>query len=204
LGTNNSYLFQKISKGVTSFNNQSMRDLLLALLISWSTLLTAQAEVTTPYTKSPVFAQVGFGTLRLSNFEFSAAVGYRFSPHIGLGVEYRSTYTSSVSVGKNARLMGLHLRGQLRHGWIASLGGGFDQYAYRSGGYYLASDLGYQFRWGLTIGLYATSVQGQTYDVSLYNFDNDTYEPTGGTYTEGLLNLGLKVGYAFPGRDKRR
>lgn len=98
-------------------------------------------------------------------------MGYRFGPFLGLGVEYRNTRLNSVGVARGADVLGLHLRGQLRRGWLASLGGGtvlsaiqtddgFSLFEYSDGGYYLSADLGYQFRWGGIVGVYRTIVRG--------------------------------------------
>lgn len=191
-----------------------MKYFLIAVLIGWTTQITAQSEA---YLNSPLFAQVGLGifpTFAPANVEISAAVGYRFNQYLGLGAEYRLTNTSNVSFSRSANVLGLHLRGQLKPGWIISLGGGtvlsategddgFFAYEYRSGGHYFAVDLGYPFRWGLTVGLYTTAVQDQRYNVLEWNGTN-TYEPTGETSTDRFVSFGLKVGYAFPRRGNDR
>ena len=194
-----------------------MRYLLFVLPLSWSALVVAQSDTATHFERSPVFAQIGVGILPTFdplNLEISGAVGYRFNQYFGLGAEYRSTSTASISVMRSASLLGVHARGQLTSGWVASLGtgvvlggnitdDGFTLYEYNSRGGYLATDLGYQFRWGGTVGVYATIVQSQQYDVPDYNLDTDRYELTDRTATEGLLSLGVKIGYAWPSRRLR-
>ena len=193
-----------------------MKHFFTALLISWGTLLAAQPDTTSRYVTAPVFVQAGLGLFPHSeafNTEISVAAGYRFNQYLGAGLELRSTFASNVSIGKGSSVAGLHLRGQLDSGWMASWGGGlvfsasqgddgFFLYDYRAGGYYMAVDVGYQFRRGLTIGAYMTMAHGQTFDVSEYNLDTDQYEPTERSFTTGLISLGFKVGYAFPSRGR--
>ncbi len=194
-----------------------MKYLLLSLFLAWYSPLTAQTDSTTFYATSPVYLQVGLGLLPSPdafNTEFSATIGYRFNRRLGLGVEYRRTSTHNESFGDNGKLLGLHLRSQGSKGWLTSLGGGivlsasqgsdgFDSYTYRSGGYYLAADIGYQFRWGLVLGLYTTAVLETTHDHIRYNNDNDTYERTGNISTHSFVSFGPKISYAFPGRGNR-
>ncbi len=194
-----------------------MKFLVLIFLVTSSAGLVGQSDTTTLNKSDRVFLQVGLGmlpTLDPLNLEISAATGYRLNRHLGVGVEYRFTTTANISTWRNAQLLGLHARGQLKSGWTASLGvgtvlggnvgdDGFTLSEYNSGGGYVATDLGYQFRWGGTLGVYATIVQGQRYDLSEFNLDTDLYEPTGRTSTEGLFGLGIKIGYALPRRDKR-
>ncbi len=181
-------------------------------------LLTAQSEPTTPYETSPIFVDVGFGAMPHFEFfsvQFSAAVGYRFTERLGLGVEFRSTSTSGVSITRSADLLGLRVRKQYNQRWIASIAGGtvltagesddgFLLYDYRSGGTYLSVDLAYQLPWGMTIGGYVTAVWGQVHDVFEWDDLSSTYLPTGRTSMDSFPGAGIKLGYAFPSRGKRR
>lgn len=191
-----------------------MRYLFLFAVLGWQTLAFAQSESSAVNQNSPVFAHLGIGgfpALPPLSAEFSVAAGYRINRNLGVGVEYRATEVSNESVSDNANLIGMHLRGQLNNGWHASLGGGAVlsaflgsdgpiSYEYNSGGNYLSFDLGYQFRWGLTIGLYVTSVNGHTHDVLEFDNGTNTSEPTGQTITDSFAGLGIKVGYGFPRR----
>jgi len=195
-----------------------MKHFLLILLISCSTLLAAQSDTTTLYAKNPVFVQVGVGLFPntgLFNAELSVALGYRFNQRFGIGFEYRLTSTHNESFGDEAKLFGLQLRRQYRSGMVASLGGGmvleafrgndgFDAYEYRSGGYYLAADVAYQFRWGATVGVYATAALEHRHESLRYSDDTDIYEPTGSVTPYSFAGFGFKLGYAFPMRGRRR
>ncbi|NJC25610.1 hypothetical protein [Neolewinella antarctica] len=193
-----------------------MKYLFSALLLVCSFLASAQSDST--YINSPVFLQLGVGIFpNIGNLkgEISAAVGYRFNQYVGLGAEYRSSSTHNESFGTSAKGVGLHLRGQNRRGWLAGLGGGkvlsgfqgsdnIDSQQYRTGGYYYAADVGYQFRWGGTLGLFATAVKDMTFDGYLYNNDTNVDEPTGTSRLEEFGSFGVKFGFAFPWRGKRR
>jgi len=184
-----------------------MKPLLTLLLLTFCALSHAQTDSARAYAE--------IGTIIIINLELSAAVGYRIHRNLGLGVEYRSTAVHNSSFGSSAKMIGAHLRGHFDFGLYTSIGGGvllnasrgddgFFEYTYREGGSYLAIDLGYQFRSGITLGAFVTGSGGQTFNVAEYNSDSGTYEPTGDILDEGLLNLGFKIGYAFPRRAKQR
>ncbi|MEO0732345.1 MAG: hypothetical protein AAFZ52_05895 [Bacteroidota bacterium] len=194
-----------------------MRFSILALLIGCSTLLGAQRDTTTLFYKSPVFAQVGLGAFLLDpyNAEISAAVGYRFTPYFGLGLEWRGTVAGGPSFSDDASLLGLHLRSQSRYGLMISFGAGvvlsatrgsdgFESYSYRSGGGYAATDFGYQLPLGLTFGFYATLVSGQEFDNFAWDELTGLYVPDGGVSMGSFLSFGPKLSFAFPTRGKRR
>lgn len=194
-----------------------MKQFLLLIFFASSFLVNAQTT-SKAYQESLVYAQLDVGIFphfELLNGEISAAVGYRFSEAFGLGVEYRSTSTHNVSFGKGANVLGLQLRGQFWDKVIVNTGFGavldayhgndsFEEYRYWAGGHYMAVDVAYQTRWGLTLGLYLTSVQGVTFDIWDWNFDTSTHFRTDASFEESFASLGLKIGYAFPARGKRR
>lgn len=197
-------------------NRKLMKPLLtFVLLLIVCAASRAQTDSTYTFGRSPFFAHAEIGTIIIINLELSGAVGYRFHKSLGLGVEYRSTAVHNSSFGSSAKVIGLHLRGHFDSGLYTSFGAGvllsasrgddgFFEYTYREGGSYLAVDLGYQFRSGITLGAFVTGTGGQTFDVAEYNIDSGNYEPTNEILDEGLLNLGFKIGYAFPLRAKRR
>ena len=195
-----------------------MKHTLFALLLCGGSLLSAQTDTLHRYHTSPVYVQGGLGLLPILDAfaaEISVAGGYRVTPAFGVGLEFRSTGASGASFGHSASLLGVQVRGHARRGWYGLLGGGavlsasqgsdgFISYDYLSGGSYLATDLGYQVRWGLTLGVYMTVVSNTRHDVIYYNLDTDEYERPGEVDEHGFFSLGFKVGYAFPGRPRRR
>lgn len=194
-----------------------MRHLFTALLIVFSAFLSAQSDSLTRFHLSPVFAQVGLGLLphpENFNAEFSVAAGYRFNQHIGLGLEYRSTFTSNISFGMSASGIGVHFRGQFDGGWLVNVGAGpvvsafqgndsSTSYEYRAGGVYMGVDIGYQTRWGIILGVYGTLAQGMSHNVLEYNDNTNRPELTGAYYENSLGSGGVKLGFAFPWRGKR-
>jgi len=195
-----------------------MKNILLVLFLCGSALLTAQTETSKLFNESPIFAQFGLGVFphfSMFNGEFSAAAGYRFNRYIGLGVEYRSTGTHNESFGRGANVLGVQLRAQNRRGWLANLGVGrvIDAYQgsdnqhgseYRDGGEYLSLDVGYQFRWGGTLGAYVTSVRGISHYNTTWSDDTNRNERTGTMSEDEFGSFGVKLGLAFPWRGKWR
>ncbi|MEM6769070.1 MAG: hypothetical protein AAF597_00685 [Bacteroidota bacterium] len=194
-----------------------MRFPFLFVLLLTTALLYAQSDSDKTFTRSPVFLQVGVGTLPTTDLfctEFSAAVGYQAGQYFGIGLEYRTTGSASVSISRSARVLGVHLRRQSPGGWMLNVGGGavldagesddgYFQYEYHSGGTYLAADVCYQLRWGLTVGVYVTAVWGQTFDDFEFNIDTNEYEPLSTRHEDQFAGLGVKIGYAFPFRSRR-
>ena len=170
------------------------------------------------YHNSPVFVQIGVGLLPMGDpfcAELHAAFGYRIGKQTGIGAEVRAIHSGTISTSTSGIGIGLIAHGQTRGGWYGSLGAGtiiagdyfsddFGYYTYDSGGIYGSLDLGHQLPWGLTIGTYVSVAGGLDFKYVEYDLDTDTYVDNGEIYQRGILSLGLKVGYAFPGRPRKR
>lgn len=194
-----------------------MRHLLLLFLLTAVLPLSAQIDSTSRYARSPVYFHLGVGFLPISanaSGEISTAVGYRFSRHASLGLEYRFSGVATIGSTRSASLFGLHVRGQGDDGWMASVGLGlvgnaaraFDdlnEWEYTGGGFYAATDFGYQFPSGVTLGGYVTYVTGQNFNLFERDLSTDELFNTGQSVEDSFFGLGLKVGYAFPGRGRR-
>lgn len=195
-----------------------MKYLFLSFALGWVTLLGAQSAHGRAYTNSPIYAQVGLGlfpSFGAFMAEPSLAVGYRINPGVGVGIEFRQPSGGNESFSDVANVVGVQVRRQFDSGWWGALGGGlvlsasegddgFTDNEYKSGGQYASLDLGYQLRWGLTLGVYGTAVWGTTHYDRVYNFDTEVYERTGSTHVHSFPSMGFKLGFAFPARGRRR
>ena len=189
---------------------------LLALL---ALLITLQLDA---QDKRPIYdwfyADVKLGLVLFeehsSNTQFTYSAGVRITENHGIGIGFHGESAGNAYNRTGLRGYGLDYRYTTSYGLIAKAGGGIvttgyrytdgiEEWRYTDGGSFVDFSLDYQFRFGLTVGVYYSRAFGMEFDY--YTEEPPLYVMTfNRAVTERMTNYGISLGYALPWRIRKK